>query len=126
MAGNQNGPPGIVHVIACYRGVTARQASAMIGTPDAITVASDFGIYAADHVQQIQMFFLAQCADEAAVGVNVRRLEEWLQQTGEIRRVLQRAHGRAKILRTINEAMAFDADRVPFATTAGRGRKADR
>ena len=36
----------------------------MLGTPDAMSVASDFGVYAADHVQKIQVVFLAQCSDE--------------------------------------------------------------
>lgn len=95
--------PGIVHVVACYKGVTENQASKIIGTPDTITVASDFGVYAADHVQQIQLIFLAQCADSVAVDVAVRRVDEWLRQTKEINRVVQRAKGRLNILRAIRD-----------------------
>ena len=97
--------PGIIHLIACHRGVTESQAIRILGTPDSITVASDFGIYAADHVQQIQMFFLTQCADEAAVGDAWGRLDSWLVQTGEINRVTRRAQARSNILRAVNEGI---------------------
>ncbi len=95
--------PGIVHLIACYKGVTENQASKIIGTPDTMTVASDFGVYAADHVQQIQMIFLANCADTVAVAVGVRRLHEWLHSTDEVMYLRERAVSRTKILKTIHE-----------------------
>jgi len=102
--------PGIVHLIASYliasfKGVTDNQASKTIGTPDTMTVASDFGVYAADHVQQIQMIFLANCADSVAVAIAVRRLHEWLQQTGEIEHLVNRAKGRRSILNAIRKAI---------------------
>ncbi len=93
--------PGMVHVVACHRGATASQASKIVGTPDAITVQSDFGVYAADHVQKIQLVFLANCADDGATGIAVRRLNEWLRQTGEIALVRRRALARVNILRAI-------------------------
>lgn len=95
--------PGIVHLIACYKGVTENQASKIIGTPDTMTVASDFGVYAADHVQQIQMIFLANCADTVALAVAVRRLHEWLHSTDEVKYLKERAVSRMKILKTIYE-----------------------
>ena len=98
--------PGIVHLVACYKGVTENQASKIIGTPDTMTVASDFGVYAADHVQQIQMIFLANCADTVALAVAVRRLHEWLQQTGEIEHLVSRAQGRRSILNAIKKAIS--------------------
>lgn len=97
--------PGIVHVVACYKGVTENQASKIIGTPDTMTVASDFGVYAADHVQQIQMIFLANCADPVALAVVVRRLHGWLQQTREIEHVIERAEGRRIILNAIRKVL---------------------
>jgi hypothetical protein len=96
--------PGVIHLIACHRGVTEAQATRMLGTPDAIAVPSDFGVYAADHVQHIQVFLLAHCADESAIGVAVRRLDEWLRQTGEIDRVARRAEARRKILLAVSAA----------------------
>lgn len=100
--------PGVVHLIACYKGVTENQASKIIGTPDTMTVASDFGIYAADHIQQIQMIFLANCADTVALAVAVRRLHEWLHSTNEAKHVIERARGRSKILKTIQEVSKPD------------------
>ncbi len=96
--------PGIVHIIACHRGVTETQAKKMLGTSDAMAIASDFGVYAADHVQQIQLFFLTQCADAGAVGIAVRRIHEWLAQAGEIERVVNRALGRKMILQAVQQA----------------------
>ena len=93
--------PGVIHLIACYKGVTENQATKIIGTPDTMTVASDFGVYAADHVQQIQMVFLANCADTVAVAVAVGRLHEWLKQTGEIEHIERRATGRMQIVKAI-------------------------
>jgi hypothetical protein len=96
-----HGVPGVIHVIACHLGVTETQATKMLGTPDAMSVASDFGVYVADHVQKIQMVFLAQCGDETAVALAVRRFREWLVQSGEEKRLIERAESRGRILETI-------------------------
>lgn len=92
---------GIVHIIACHKGVTETQAANMLGTPDAMSVASDFGVYAADHVQKIQIIFLAQCGDETSVALSVRRFREWLVQSGEEERLIERAVSRGRILEAI-------------------------
>lgn len=93
--------PGVVHIIACHRSVTETQAARMLGTPDAMSVASDFGVYTADHVQKIQIIFLAQCSDETAVALAVRRFREWLVQSGEEKRLIERAQSRGRILQAI-------------------------
>ena len=93
--------PGVVHLIACHRGVTETQATRMLGTPEAMSVASDFGVYAADHVQKIQIVFLAQCGDETATALAVRRFREWLVQSGEEPRLVERAESRSRILKAI-------------------------
>jgi hypothetical protein len=95
------GVPGVVHVIACHQGITETQAKKMLGTPDAMSVPSDFGVYVADHVQKIQIVFLAQCRDETAVALAVRRFREWLGQTGEEKRLIERAESRGRILKSI-------------------------
>jgi hypothetical protein len=92
---------GIVHVIACHRGVTDTQATRILGTADVMTVASDFGVYAADHVQKIQMVFLSQCSDETAVALAVRKFREWLVQSREESRVVERAGSRRRILNAV-------------------------
>jgi hypothetical protein len=94
----QQDVPGVVHLIACHRGITEAQATRMLGTPDAISVPSDFGVYVADHVQKVQLVFLMQCADETAIALAVRRLNEWLIQSGEGVRVVERAGSRRRIL----------------------------
>lgn len=97
--------PGVVHLIACHRGVTESQASRMLGIPDAMSVASDFGVYSADHVQKIQIVFLAQCGDDTAVALAVRRFREWLVQSGEESRVIERARARRRILQAIAQEL---------------------
>jgi len=96
-----SGAPGVVHVIACHRSITETQAARMLGTPDAMSVASDFGVYVADHVQKIQIIFLAQCGDETAVALAVRRFREWLVQSGEEPRLIERAESRGRILKAV-------------------------
>jgi len=94
----KNGLPGVVHIIACQKGVTETQATKMLGTPDAISVPSDFGVYAADHVQKIQIVFLAQCSDETAVALAVRRFREWLRQSGEEEKLMAQAASRLSLI----------------------------
>lgn len=98
---DHHGVAGVIHVIACHLGVTETQATKMLGTPDAMSVASDFGVYVADHVQKIQMVFLAQCGDETAVALAVRRFREWLVQSGEEGRLIERAGSRGRILKAV-------------------------
>lgn len=104
LLGEANGAEvGIVHLVACYRSVTEGQAKKILGTPDAVGVSGEFGVYVADHVQQIQLIFLAQCGDEGSIALAMRRLEEWLSQTAQIEQVVDRASGRRKILLAIRE-----------------------
>jgi len=93
--------PGVVHLIACHRSVTETQATRMLGTPDAMSVASDFGVYVADHVQKIQIVFLAQCGDETAVALAIRHFSEWLVQSGEEQRLIDRTESRSRILKAV-------------------------
>ena len=98
--------PGFVHLIACHTRVTEAQALRMLGTPDAVAVRSAFGIFAADHVQKIQLVLLAQCSDETAIELALRRFDEWLTQaSGEAQRLVARATARRRILKTLAEAM---------------------
>lgn len=95
--------PGVIHVIACHRGVTESQALGILGTPDAIAISGEFGVYVADHVQKIQLFFLSECGDDTAVALAVRQLRGWLSESGEGPRVFDRAAARRRILTTIAE-----------------------
>ena len=102
-----SGLPGFVHLIACHRRPTEAQALRMLGTPDAATIRSDFGILAADHVQKIQLVLLGQCSDSSAIALALRRFDEWLIQTGEEKSVVARAAARRRILK----ALALEAAR---------------
>jgi hypothetical protein len=109
-AGNLLGP---VHVIACHRTITERQAAQMLGTPDSMIVASDFGIFAADHVQKIQVALLARCSDENATAVAVRRFTEWLMRSGEGQGVIERARSRRRILSVVAGEQSTSAQAAP-------------
>src|SRR5688500_4073684 len=52
---------GPVHLVACHRGVTEAQALRLVGSPDAIAIASDFGVLAADEITKLQVVLLARC-----------------------------------------------------------------
>lgn len=89
---------GPLHIVACHRTITESLAIKIIGTPDAIVISSQFGIYMADHLQKTQVVFLAKCADLTSIKTNVRLFYEWLIQSQEIDRVIARAKSRKRIL----------------------------
>lgn len=111
---------GPIHIIACHRSITESQVAKMLGTTDSMVVASDFGIYATDHVQKIQLVFLAKCSDATATGLVVRRFLEWLDQSGEGKRIAQRAESRQRILAAV---AAEQASRAPVAARKSKGAK---
>lgn len=94
---------GPVHVIACHRGATEQQATALLGFPDATVVSGPFGIYVADRVQMIQFALLANCRDESLTRHAFQRFLEWLSQSKEDVNVVSRAQSRARIIKTIAE-----------------------
>jgi len=94
-------PIGPVHLIACTRTVTESQAIRQLGFPDATIVKTRFGVYVADHVQMIQMVFLADCNDAGATRDAVAAFFEWLHNAEEERRFCQRAEGRRLIVQTM-------------------------
>lgn len=47
------------------------------------------------------MVFWAQCGDETAVALAVRRFREWLMQSGEEMRIIERAESRGRILKAV-------------------------
>jgi hypothetical protein len=97
---------GPVHVIACHKGVTENQASALLGFPDATIVTPPFGVYVADNTQKIQLIFLANCRDESSTRYAAQRLFDWLLQSGESRHLAQRATGRTAIVKAIASQLA--------------------
>lgn len=93
---------GPVHLIACHKGVTEAQAVRLLGFPDATVVSAPFGVYVADDVQKIQMVLIANCRDETTTRHGVQRFFDWLDQTGEVDRLAQRAKSRANIIKAIS------------------------
>jgi hypothetical protein len=94
---------GPVHVIACFKSATEKQATDLLGFPDATVVPTTFGIYLVDDVQKVQACLLSNCRDEASTGFAVQRLAEWLAQSGEDRALLQRAQSRRRIVDAIRQ-----------------------
>lgn len=92
---------GPLHLIACHRGATETQATALLGFADATVVSASFGIFVADDVQKVQFAFLANCRDESQTRHALQRFLEWLDQTGEADILAKRAASRARIVRVI-------------------------
>lgn len=95
------GAYGPLHLIACHRGATETQATALLGFADATVVSGSFGIFVADDIQKVQFAFLANCRDESHTRHALQRFLEWLEQTGEATNVASRATSRAKIVKVI-------------------------
>lgn len=92
---------GPIHVIACHKGVTERQASSVLGSPDATFVTGPYGVFVADGVHKTQMVFIRECRDEGVTRNGVQRFLEWIEETDEDDRIVERARSRARIVRTI-------------------------
>lgn len=92
---------GPVHVIACHKSVTERQAMALLGFPDATIVPGAFGVYVADNVQKIQLCLISNCRDESSTRHGLQKLFDWLAQTGEDALLAERAVSRSKIVGAI-------------------------
>lgn len=107
-------PPGVagpVHLIACQKTVSESQALRQLGFPDAVLVASPFGIYVADEVQKIQMVFMTNCRDETTTTHKVQRFLEWLSQEQEDRLLAKRAVSRRRISDLIAQETAVAASK---------------
>lgn len=94
---------GPVHVIACHRGATEKQATDLLGFPDATVVATSFGIYVLDPVQRIQIVLLANCRDRATTRYAVQRLFDWLDRSDQEEALVAHAGSRGRIVRVIQQ-----------------------
>ena len=92
---------GPVHLVACHRSVTETQALKVLGFPDAVTVASGFGVFIADNIQKAQLAFLRDCRDASSLRQSTQLFMDWLATSGESRQVVERAKGRKKIVRAV-------------------------
>jgi Domain of unknown function (DUF4062) len=96
---------GPVHLIACQKSTTEKQATDLLGFPDATVVPTTFGVYLVDPVQQIQFILLANCRDETSTRFGVQRLFDWLSRSGEADALVRRAKSRKKIVRAIRKEL---------------------
>jgi Domain of unknown function (DUF4062) len=97
-----NGP---VHLIACQKSVTERQAVDLLGFPDATVVVTTFGVYVVDPVQKIQLILLSNCRDATSTRFAVQRLFDWLDRSGESAALVRRARSRKKIVGAIRREL---------------------
>jgi hypothetical protein len=96
---------GPVHLIACQKSTTEKQATDLLGFPDATVVPTTFGVYLVDPVQQIQFILLANCRDETSTRFGGQRLFDWLNRSGEADALVRRAKSRKKIVRAIRKEL---------------------
>lgn len=92
---------GPIHIIPCHRGITETQALSLLGVPDALTIKSGFGVYAADNVLKSQLVFLEHCRDTTSARHMTQLFFEWLKLSGEDGLLVKRAKERERILKTI-------------------------
>ncbi|UGY26647.1 DUF4062 domain-containing protein [Bradyrhizobium septentrionale] len=71
---DENRVCGPVHLIPCQKSTTEKQATDLLGFPDATVVTTTFGVYLVDPIQQIQFILLANCRDETSTRFAVQRL----------------------------------------------------
>jgi hypothetical protein len=96
---------GPVHLIACQKSATERQATDLLGFPDAIVVTTTFGVYLVDPVQKIQVVLLTKCRDETSTRFAVQRLFDWLDRSGEADALVIRAKSRKRIVSAIRKEL---------------------
>jgi hypothetical protein len=96
---------GPVHLILCQKSTTEKQATDLLGFPDATVVTTTFGVYLADPVQKIQLMLLANCRDATSTSFAVQRLFDWLDRSGERDAMLRRARSRRKIVGAIRKEL---------------------
>jgi hypothetical protein len=96
---------GPVHLIACQKSTTEKQATDLLGFPDATVVTTTFGVYLVDPIQQIQFILLANCRDETSTRFAVQRLFDWLDRSGEADALVRRARSRKRIVSAIRKEL---------------------
>ncbi|MFQ5606004.1 MAG: DUF4062 domain-containing protein [bacterium] len=94
---------GPVHFIGCQKNVTETQAVNLLGQPDIVVINAPFGIYAIDIVYFIQVVFLSDCRDPSSTRHACQRFFDWLFQSREAPKMIDRAHRRKRIVQAIAE-----------------------
>jgi uncharacterized protein DUF4062 len=110
----RSGVVGPLHFIACHKGCTESQLVSFLGHPDLFIVQPPFGFFVADQASFVQAFFLINCRDDTTTRLAMQSLFEWIEQSGETNKVIQRAKSRAAILQTV----AAEIERLKGAESA--------
>ncbi|ETX04570.1 MAG: hypothetical protein ETSY2_28045 [Candidatus Entotheonella gemina] len=97
---------GPIHIVGCHKNITESQALAMRGISDCTFVKTNFGVYLADDVQKIQIFFLSNCRDITATQFAITEMFRWLDEADEKTDMVQRAQSRKRILTAIEKEIA--------------------
>jgi hypothetical protein len=95
------GAVGPLHIIACHKTCTESQINSFMGHPDLFVVQAPFGFFVADPVSFVQTFFLNTCRDETSTRVGIRRMLDWIEQSGEMNRIVIRGRSRRAILEAV-------------------------
>jgi hypothetical protein len=96
----------------------------MRGTPDCTLVQTDFGIYLADDVLHVQIFFLSNCRDVTATQSAITEMFQWLNSADEVDDVVQRARSRHRILEIVaQERPKKDESRRVPRSGSGRSQR---
>jgi hypothetical protein len=97
---------GPVHVLACHKKCTEAQLTKFMGHPDLFMVQAPFGYFVADQTSFVQAFFLLDCVDDVSTRLSFQRLFDWMKESGEFQRIIDRAASRSRILQTIINEIA--------------------
>jgi hypothetical protein len=97
---------GPVHLLACHKKCTESQVTKFMGHPDLFMVQTPFGFFVADQTSFVQAFFLLDCRDENSTRLSCQRLLDWIDQSGEAGRIVERAASRARILVAVANEIA--------------------
>jgi len=96
-----SGVVGPVHIVACHKNCTESQVVSFLGHPDLFIVQAPFGFFVADRTSFVQAAFLANCRDETITRLAMQDFFEWVEQSHEDARIVQRAKSRATVLRSV-------------------------
>jgi hypothetical protein len=92
---------GVIHFIAVYGNATEIQVKNLVGYPDLTVIKSSFGYYLWEKTTHIQMFFLVKCNNPSKIVTSLTRVNNWLHNSRELPRIVNRAKARYSILEAI-------------------------
>ena len=98
---------GLIHFIGVYGNATEIQVKNMVGYPDLTVIKTPFGFYLWDKTTHIQMFFFSKCINYQTIGLRQSQVKIWLDTSGELENVSQRAEARFEIIEKIKDMQKY-------------------